>query len=260
MDEKRGAFSADPFIIPSSDNADELMIFYEQFEWKRGRGRIDCIPYNKALRAFGESRKSFESPHHLSYPFVLRHNESYLFLPEHSQAKDVAAYEIRADGAVGDKRTLIPGMRLVDSTIVFWHELYWMFTTVAGDQDNSHLHIFFAPELFGPWRPHEKNPVKVDRSNARPAGQPIIHRGALFRPAQDCTDHYGSAIIINEVTALSTSEFAEMPVAEIRPERGTPYDLGLHTISSAGDVTVIDGARLESKLHPRLDRFSTYLH
>jgi hypothetical protein len=260
MPESRGTFSADPFIMPSDDNPDEFTILYEQFDWGRGRGRIDRVSYNKALRSFGQNRTAFESPYHLSYPYVLRHNGSYVCVPEQSEAGEVSIYRIGPDGFAGEKHTVLPATGLVDSTVVAWDGLYWIFSTIAGEHDNSHLHIFSAPELFGPWTPHEKNPVKVDRANARPAGQPFVHRGALFRPAQDCTSHYGSGIIINEIAVLTKSEFAESPVAEIRPDPSSPYNFGLHTISCAGETTVLDGARLESKLHPGLDRFSNYFH
>lgn len=258
MEETRGTFSADPFVMPSAVDPDELTIFFELFDWRTRRGRINCVSYNKSQRKFGKSRTSFESRFHLSYPYLLKHENSYFYIPEHSAANELSLCEFDHRGVLADKHTLIGGMGLVDSTIVFWDDRYWMFTTAAGERDNSDLLIFHAPELFGPWRPHQKNPVKTDRSNARPAGQPIIHKGKLFRPAQDCASHYGSAIIINEVNVLTESEFSEAPVGEIRPERSAPYGFGLHTISGADTVTVIDGARLESRLHPSLDRFASF--
>lgn len=259
MKECRGAFFADPFIVSSDESSDEFKVLYEHLEWKSGRGRIDCVSYDARKGTFGERKISFESSSHLSYPFIIQHNGSYGFLPEHSEARELALYNIGPDGMAQDKRVLVPQMPLVDSTIMFWQGLYWKFATFAGERDNSHLHIFFASDLFGPWVGHEGNPVKVDKANARPAGQPIFHRGGLFRPAQDCASHYGSAIIVNEIKVLTKEDFVEEPVAEIRPELGSTYDFGLHTISSSGGITVIDGARLESKLHPVLDRFARFV-
>jgi hypothetical protein len=105
---------------------------------------------------------------------------------------------------------------------------------------------------------HPQNPVKRDIGNARPAGQLIAHAGALFRPAQDCRTHYGSGIIVNEIKTLTEDQFEETPVSEIRPAAGSRYGYGLHTISSAGEYTVIDGARIESSIHPALDRLGRY--
>jgi len=259
MEETRGTFAADPFIMPSGPNSQDLTILYEHFDWDTEKGRICSVSFNRASKTFGRRQETFESDAHLSYPFLFDHDGRCLFLPEHSQSGDLSIYDIGGDGAIGDKHTVLPGTGLVDSTIVFWNDRYWMFATLAGERDNTHLHIFHAPDLMGPWKAHERNPVKVDRSNARPAGQPIIHRGALFRPAQDCVSHYGSGVVVNEVTVLTETDFAEKPVAEIRPDPGSRYDFGLHTISYADGITVIDGARLESRLHPAFDRLSSYL-
>ena len=256
MNETRGAFFADPFVMPSEGDTDRVVIFYEHFDWKSRRGRIDRVLFNTKEGTFGEKSKSFESDYHLSYPFILKHGDRYGFVPEHSQANDLSFFDIDSEGFVSGKQSILPSMPLVDSTIVFWDGLYWMFATHAGQQDNSHLYIYHAPDLFGPWVGHEKNPVKVDKSNARPAGQPIFHRGSLFRPAQDCASHYGAGILINEVKVLTKADFAEEAVAEIRPQPGSSRDFGLHTISSSGNITVIDAGRLQSILHPALDRFS----
>ena len=61
------------------------------------------------------------------------------------------------------------------------------------------LHIWWSDDLFGQWRPHAANPVKIDARSARPAGTPFVHAGTLYRPAQDCSHTYGGAVAICRV-------------------------------------------------------------
>ncbi|MBK6719042.1 MAG: hypothetical protein IPG62_04030 [Sphingomonadales bacterium] len=253
MDERRDFFAADPFIIRKPGTASEYLIFYEHLSWRTNRGRIDCVDFKDGQ--FGAVRVCLESPYHLSYPHVLLDEGQIAILPEHSASKDLSIYRVNERGVADKKTTIGRHLDLVDSTLLFHGDRHWLFCTHAGAADKSELHIYHAETVFGPWRPHERNPVKTDLFDARPAGAFIRHGGELFRPAQDCRSHYGAGVVVNRVTRLTESEFVEEQVSEVRPKPGSRYDYGLHTISSAGEYTAIDGARIESSIHPRLDRF-----
>jgi hypothetical protein len=67
--------------------------------------------------------------------------------------------------------------------------------------------------------------------------------GRLFRPAQDCSRRYGEAVVINRVDVLTPEAYFETPVARIAPDPAGPYPHGLHTVSAAGEWTLIDGKR-----------------
>ena len=67
--------------------------------------------------------------------------------------------------------------------------------------------------------------------------------GALYRPAQDCSVTYGGAVVINRVERLTPEEFVERPVRRLAPAAHGPYPHGLHTLSGAGNVTLVDGKR-----------------
>lgn len=252
MTEQRGAFAADPFIVRRPNARDDYIIFFEYYPWQRQLGSIECVPFGKD--GFGVPGSALNSPFHLSYPFALTYEGQPVILPEHSAARNVSLYTFDDEGALTVERQLSDELRLVDTTIVHHQGKYWIFATHAGPDDNRDLYIYFADDLTVNWAPHAQNPVKSDISNARPAGQFIFHAGETFRPAQDCGSHYGAGIIINQIKKLTEDEFEEVAVSEIRPVAGSRYEYGLHTISSADDYTVIDGARLESVIHPALDR------
>jgi hypothetical protein len=258
MAERRDAFAADPFIVRSGEADDGYRVFYECFPWGTGRGRIDCVPVRGGR--FGSASVALATPCHLSYPNIVRHDGELVMIPEHAQSGELALYRLDPRGIVTGKETIDGPPGLLDTTFLEWHGRHWMFATHAGPNDNAELHLYHADALTGPWRAHAHNPVKRDRANARPAGPFIHHAGSVFRPAQDCASHYGAGIVVNRLRTLTEDAFDEEPVSEIRPPSGSRYDFGLHTISSAGDCTVIDGARIESAIHSRLDRLGRYVH
>lgn len=251
MEEKRGVFRADPFPI-IKQNEDGVRIFHEAYDWNVGRGRIDHIDFSTD-KGFGEPVESMVSSGHLSYPFVFENDGVTGYIPEHSSNRDVSFFPLDEMGIPKEKIEIISNSGLIDSTIFRKDGLLWLFATIAGPTDNSELHIYYADSLRGPWLTHEANPVKVDAGTARPAGSVFFYQKSLFRPSQDCTDHYGSRIVINEIEVLNKNVFSEKAVSEIRLESDHRYDFGMHTLSSAGDFTVVDGARLESKIHSSLD-------
>lgn len=257
MEERRGAIAADPFIIRRPGMKGNYLIFFEHYSWQGKRGRIDCVEFSDGK--FGASKISLDSPFHLSYPYMLQHGQDLVMIPEHSASRSLSLYRLDDVGVTITKETIADNLSLLDSTIIYFRDKYWTFSTHVGPEENSELHIYYSDELKGPWTAHARNPVKRDRSNARPAGQFISHAGKFFRPAQDCGSHYGSGIVINELNKLTEDEFEEAPVSEIRPQAGSRYEYGLHTISSAGNYTVIDGARIESAIHPRLDVLGRYV-
>jgi hypothetical protein len=70
-----------------------------------------------------------------------------------------------------------------------------------------------------------------------------VHEGRLYRPAQDCSETYGGAIAINEVEVLTTDRFRERVARRVRPEPGSRYPAGRHTLSAMGSQTLVDGKR-----------------
>jgi hypothetical protein len=147
----------------------------------------------------------------------------------------------RFPGGWTPHEVLLDGVYAVDPTLVAVDGTWWMFVNIGveGTLNYDELHAFHAPQPFGPWTPHRANPVKSDVRNARPAGRLFWWNGDLYRPSQDCSGLYGSAIVFNRVTRLTPSEFEETPVSRLEP-RWAPNLLGAHTINAAPGITVTD--------------------
>jgi hypothetical protein len=130
----------------------------------------------------------------------------------------------------------------IDPTLFFFNGTWWLFFTNR-EHSNTHLFIFHAEELTGEFKSHRLNPVKTDIRSSRPAGTPFVHGGVLYRPAQDCSVTYGGRVAVNKVLRLTPDDFAEETVNFIEPVQSGQYNRGLHTLSSVGNYTLIDGKR-----------------
>jgi hypothetical protein len=79
----------------------------------------------------------------------------------------------------------------------------------------------------------------ADVRTARPAGALFQRDGKLFRPSQDCLLRYGHAIQINEVIALTPTDYREQTVSRLDPD-WLAGGIGTHTINADAGYEVID--------------------
>jgi hypothetical protein len=246
--ERPGSFLADPFGY--LDDGCHIHLFAEVYDRRRNIGEICHLTYDG--KSFTEPTPVLKSAHHLSYPFVFIHDGSTFVAPEHSGARDFSTFVIGCDGNLVGKRTIVGDLPLLDGTLLFKGDTYWLFALDETVTRNTDLHIYFADSLDGPWQAHPMNPVKSDVRSARPAGTPFFHEAKLYRPGQDCSTHYGRAITVSRVDELTRTTYRETRVSEIQPA-DRQYGYGLHTIAQVGDSTLVDGARLKP-VYPLLSR------
>lgn len=237
-------FLADPFGLAGPDGS--LIILAEALRRGEHPGCIAAIERRRDGR-LAVTPTSLAVDTHLSYPQIIRHDGEIYCLPESSAQGRVQLFRaVEFPGRWVSERVLLEGFAGADSTVIRYRERWWMFTCNHADQDEAKLYIFHAPELQGPWTPHALNPVKCDLRSSRPAGTPFIAEdGTLYRPAQDCSRVYGGALVINRVSRLTPDEFQEEVATRLRPDPTGPCPDGLHTLSSVGDLTLVDGKRHE---------------
>lgn len=231
-----GSYIADPMALP--DQADGLVLA-EEFDAKRGRGHICALSLNNP-----EIRTVvMETGAHLSYPFLFRQDGEIYCIPESSELREVRLYKAEhfpQQWKLVRRILEIPG---VDCSVFRFGGLWWLLGGNHDDQDHTKLFGWYSTSIDGPWTEHPLNPLKTDVGNARPAGSPFWHDEKLYRPAQDCSKTYGGAVVINRVDELSPTGFREEVVARIEPAIKGQYRAGVHTITSAGSQTIIDGKR-----------------
>jgi len=224
-------FKADPFGF--IENGKEVVL-YEKYDYALGRGII-------AAQIDGKESHALETEKHLSFPFVLQQDGKTFVLPEANNSGEAVLYEWK-NGRLENPRTLLP-FPLVDANIVFYKDRYWLFCTREDEGPNHHLHIYFSDKLEGEWRPHANNPVKCDIRSARPAGAAFVKEGRLYRPGQDCTPAYGSAVVVHEVLELSETVFREAAVQRIEPHASWKLSAGLHHVAPLGNEAMLFDAK-----------------
>jgi hypothetical protein len=229
---KTNEYYADPF---GWRDENELKIVFEHYNYKKQKGIIASYNSN------GEIKTVLEKTNHLSYPFVFNVNGKKAIMPECFESKNLFFFDVNNPQ---EEKIIIENIDAVDSTPVFHNNRWWIFCTLADEFSNTNLFLYHSEKIDGAWIAHENNPVKCDIRSSRPGGTPFVLNGKLFRPAQDCSTSYGSAIVINEIVLLDENSFSERIVARIEPDINSKYNKGIHTFSLVDNNTILlDGKR-----------------
>ncbi len=244
----RDRFYADPFV---AERGERSYLFFEELVFAERKGVISCIEFNEQ-GFIGSPSVVLEAEHHLSYPFLFEWEGQTYMLPESRDSGRIELFRavdfpLRWEFA----GCLLEDVWAVDATIFEREGRFWMFAggVKKNGKINSELFLYYADSPLGPWLPHAHNPVVVDASRARPAGQVFIHEGLLIRPGQDCSQSYGGAIVLNRIDLLSPKEYEETPVRTLRPE-WFPAGKGTHTLNHSEHYQTADARILI--FHPKL--------
>jgi hypothetical protein len=236
----RSRFYADPFLFEKDG---VTFLFFEDYDYASGKARISYV----TLGADGARlpAAALERPYHLSYPHIFAHEGRIFMIPETYSNRAVELYEATAFPQGWRLRaTLLADIDAADATVHRRDGRWWMFATVTahGGSGWDSVSVFWADALEGPWHPHPMNPVKNDVTAARPAGKMIELEGRLLRPAQDCSNGYGSALAWCEVVELSETAFVERTIARQTCPAESGYH-GLHTFNRSASFEVVDFIR-----------------
>jgi hypothetical protein len=248
MNDRELSFAADPFPIKWRGRSG---VFYERLDYRTNIGEIYFQEFG-AAGPVNDPVPALTEPWHLSYPFLIEHDDALYMAPEASASGGVMLYRcVEFPGKWEPVARLLDGVEAADATIFRHGGRYWMTSVVrdgwGGYSDTLVLH--HAESIFGPWEPHPMSPVVVDSRFARPAGAVVIRNGALLRPVQDCSEGYGRRLVIMRIDQLDRREFRQTPVATIEPGDAWP-GRRLHTINRKGRLECIDGAILAPKFKP----------
>lgn len=236
------AFEADPFAIRRGDT---LHLFAETFDYRERQGRI----VHRTIGPDGTvspPRVVLEEPWHLSYPALIENSGETYMLPEASKDGGLTLYRAASFPERWERVTDITLDTVPIDTTPFRHDGRWWLAYASAENAKASLHLAYADQLVGPWTPHRGNPVRIDRSGARPGGTPFQLDGRIVLPVQDCTGTYGAAIRLLAIDTLTPERFECEPLARLAaPPSAGRYREGLHTLTACGEVTLIDVKRVD---------------
>lgn len=247
---RSGPFRADPFGLVGRG------ILFEHFDQATRLGSI--VAKDECSDLF-DSRPVIEIEGHASYPFLVEENGEIYCVPQIDEGSGVRVYRaLRYPREWELAGELVPDVVARDPTVFRDGGRWWLAFTDGAAGPMTHLHLWWSEELFGVWKPHVANPVKIDARSARPAGTPFRHRGVLYRPAQDCSDGYGGAVAICRIDELGAAAFRETIVRVVHPLPGK-YSHGIHTLSAMGNQTLVDGKEFVVSWHGSLHTIASKL-
>lgn len=255
---RRGSFVADPYGMLLPDG--ERLILAERYDYAatgdlKARGEIVAARLGaKTAPEALQFTPVTSYPYHLSYPSLICEDDRWYLFVESWEANGLSCFTAeRPTGPWRFHRLLLPGIPVIDPTLIRSDGIWYLFCTRHDDGPLSRLMLFSAQSPFGPWAPHPENPIRTDLGAARPAG-PIFRApdGRLYRPAQDCRATYGGALVIHRIDELTPQHFRETAVRALAPVPGR-WNRGIHTICALGDETLIDGKTYEWSLTEPLD-------
>jgi hypothetical protein len=241
--------------LPIKDNT---RFFADPFVFKNPNGNIEIIFEDYSSYTYGTISLASLSPQfsnlsikplldtgfHLSYPSVFLQNNKTYIIPESSKEGGLHCYEFDFETkSLINKRTIIEKEPLLDSTILFHNNKYWLFATKRGEKSNSDLYIYHSHKWDGDYVAHKGNPVKTSLSGSRPAGNFIIQNNNIYRPTQNSAEYYGKSIILQKIIHLDEEKFEEIAETELKLEKNNKFNFGIHTINIINDVIVVDGLR-----------------
>lgn len=240
-------FVADPFMMYVGNT---WYMFFEVMNRRTHRGEIG-LAVSSDLIHWSYERIILAEPFHLSYPYIfIRGNDIYM-IPETRATKTVRIY--KADEFPYRWKftdTILSGKSFTDTSIFRHNEKWWLYTQIDEDFSFNSLHLFFADNVFGPWKEHPKNPVIVNNpTKARPAGMVSLKNGSGTRYAQDCEDAYGLRVNAFNVKKLTTTEYIEEEYSgnPILAGSGTGWNkdgmhhIDAHEIASDRWIAAVDG-------------------
>ena len=234
---RKNCYFADPFVIKTKK---DTYIFFEWYSYPKGKADLSVALKSESFEKY---HKLTNFKEHRSYPYMFEYEDNIYCLPEANATKQVVLYRFDEEKLTFEKDTvLLEGFPIVDATLYYYDNRWFMFLV---NQKNSHTHleIYYSECLRGPYKPHGNNPVMIDCSKARPAGKIFNCKGKMIRPSQNCTEHYGQSITLEEIELLTENQFVTKEFGNILPIENSYYNKGIHTLNSDDDIVVFDGKR-----------------
>jgi hypothetical protein len=245
IDNPRGAFLADPFVL---EHDGRKVCFVEEFSYRSKKGVIS------AYELSGDNAHRLgvvlEEPFHLSYPFLLTVGDEVYMVPESHEAGEIRVYRCSSFPTQWEySHTILKDVSAADSSIFFRDDKWWLLTNLdssGGNDHHSELHLFCADSLFATeWQSHPCNPVVFDSRKGRNGGL-IIEGDEVFRVFQEYGwDNYGESFGVCRVLELSSKKYSEDEVFRVRPSFYKGIN-GTHSFSYSSGVVAFDFSRIGS--------------
>lgn len=238
---------ADPFPYVKDGR---YYIFIEEMLFSDNKGFISVMELYKD-GTFSKPKKIIENDYHMSYPFLFEHENNLYMIPETGSNKTIELYKCSEFPYQWKyEKVLKKGVKAVDTTFFEDNGKFWIFTNekqTEGVSAHEELFLYFTDDLInGKWKSHPKNPIVSDVSCARSAGKIFREKNQIYRPAQNCTHHYGYGLKFQEILVLTEEEYQERTIVVKNPN-STRGIISVHTYNKAAKLNLLDAQIIRNK-------------
>lgn len=224
---------ADPFILKVTEHS--IILLVEEYYDGIRRGRISRLSVNKETMELEDICTVLQLDSHLSFPFIIRREGKIFIMPENSVTGKLKVYEYDDENRACKYVNDVCEEPLTDAVL----------TTLVGEEKifSTHTPIQNGNILKEYVRNGEsfqfKKEYKLESNIARNAGDWFVYKDAIYRPAQDCNESYGGAIIIQKV---ETDDAGNLMFKNIRriEKLSERYNKGCHTFNYLDGIGVVD--------------------
>lgn len=198
-------FVADPFLVLEGDSWN---LFFEVLNAETNQGDL-AVATSTNTWNWNYEKVILDEPFHLSYPYVFKWENQYYMIPESWEDNSIRLYKAdRFPTEWSYVKTLVEGRDYVDNSIVYYEDMWWMFSSVT---TNDTLYLHYADSLMGPWKEHPQSPIVTgDLHKARPSGRLLVYDGKLYRFTMDVRPPSGThRVMAYEITEIAPDRYEE---------------------------------------------------
>ena len=134
-------FYADPFPVYHKN---KLYIFFEEMLFNQKNAFLSVLSIDSDC-SISIPKKILEEKFHLSYPFIIYHDNEYFMIPETASNNKISLYKCDSFHKIFCKH-LMHNVKAVDTTVFYYNDYFWMFTNLAESEGCStwdELFLFF---------------------------------------------------------------------------------------------------------------------
>lgn len=229
-------WAADPHLY---DDGENTWVFAELYDRILRRGVIGCCQISE--QGSSPWKVVLKRPYHLSYPHLVTHDNELYMIPESYVADKISVFRAtRFPDAWEEVTVLKHGDEPVDSTVVSINGHPQLLTMLLKNgKDVLTLYPLTKEGLHG-----EGTVLREGDPQVRPAGHLFRADDKWIRPAQDCSESYGCALNLYEVTAVSEECYEERLLYKLHPTELSSNlshkPAGIHTYNLTSRYEVVD--------------------
>ena len=230
----RDRWFADPYILKASE--EEIVVFVEECPIEAPKGILCELHIDRKSMRLKERYILLELDTHLSYPAIIEYEGKTYVYPENGASGQLNIYEYDEVKHRLINPNCILNEAVADATITKEGNRFTLIAT-RFPKTQKEAFLYESKSLFGPFKLVTETPFQNSLSCSRPGGNWMHVFGALYRPAQNCSEVYGGSLKFMYVDLIKNKE---QIIFELKPQ-GFRYNKGLHTINFNNGLCVIDG-------------------